>query len=431
MNINNLDYELNYVTVSNYVRNLCYSDKDELKNRIYNLLDKSQNMMGFRDRDFFIFSCPGRTELSGNHTDHNHGKVLAGSIHLDSFAIASRRNDNKVRIYSENTKELIDLDYDYETFEVVENEFGTSKSLIRGISKYLRDLGCKLGGFDAYIESRVLMGSGLSSSASFEVLMAKVISYLFGMESIDPVTLSIISQKAENIFFGKPCGLMDQIACGYGGIVSIDFQNNEKPIIDHVNVNFSKEGFLLCLVDTKGDHKDLTDDYTSITNEMKALSNYFDKSFLREVSWTDIKSNVGDIRNKVNDRAILRAYHFYKDSDRVDKLIKALQHGKIMDYLSLINDSGKSSSMYLQNLYSPSKPQNQELLLGVLLTQEYLESKNVTGGCRVHGGGFAGTIQSYIPHSVFEDYKNFMENIFGKDSVLKINIRPTGVVKLF
>lgn len=372
------------------------------------------------ERDIRLFSAPGRTEVGGNHTDHNHGKVLAAGIDLDAVAAAAVNSENIVRVksagYSMDVVDLSDL-------SVQESEIGHSPALVRGMCQGFLNYGYKIGGFDAATASRVLSGSGLSSSAAYEVLVGTMLNYLYNDGKVDAVTIAKIAQYAENEYFGKPCGLMDQTACSVGSFVTIDFEDPKAPIIEEVKFDFASCGHALCIVDTKGNHADLTDEYGFIRSEMESVAQYFGKSVLREVSEAEFYSEISEIRKKVGDRAVLRAMHFYADNARVEKEVAALRAGDFESFKQYILESGSSSYMYNQNVFSVKKPTEQPVSLALAVSERVLKGK---GAWRVHGGGFAGTIQAFVPLELLDTYKSEMERIFGEGACYVLSIRPVG-----
>ncbi len=379
----------------------------------------------FGKTDCYFFSTPGRVELGGNHTDHNNGRVLAASIDLDSIAVAALSNNNIISVFSEGYDKpfIINL----HNLQKQENETGSTNSLIRGIAAGMIDAGFKIGGFNACISSQVLPGAGLSSSASFEVLIATIINTLFNKQKIKPETIAQISQYAENEYFGKPCGLMDQLACAAGGIISVDFKDAQHPVIQKVLFDFDKQGYDLLLLDTGGGHANLTQEYAAIPSEMKSVAKYFAKKSLRDVSFNELHSKIGELRKRVGDRAILRALHFYNENARVDKQMNALRHDDFPLFLQLMTESGASSLKWLQNIYSAKNIKKQGITLAYALTEKYINETN-NGAFRVHGGGFAGTIISLIPANKTKDYKMLMENVFGADALKILSIRQIGTV---
>lgn len=391
-------------------------DKKKLDNRFENLLLKHNEL--FNKSEANLFSTSGRTELSGNHTDHNLGKVLAASINLDTVAAVNKTDDNQVVLISEGFPEVkIKLD----NLDFRKDEDHTTHGLLRGIAYCFKSRGLNIGGFVANTTTSVLKGSGLSSSAAIEVLCATIFNNLYNDDILPPIELAKIGQFAENNYYGKPSGLMDQSACANGGIISIDFKDNKNPIITEIPFDFKEFGYDLIIVDTKGSHDDLTHCYSAIPYEMKLVANYFNKEVLREVNRDDFYSNIKNLRKHLNnDRAILRAIHYFNENERVERMVYSLKHKDIQSYLKLVNNSGQSSYNYLQNLYDDEKEQGLGLALGILDT--HLNGK---GAFRVHGGGFAGTVQAYIPSKMTEEIITIMERIFGKDCVTILNIRKS------
>ncbi|MGN1347990.1 MAG: galactokinase [Acutalibacteraceae bacterium] len=378
------------------------------------------SVYGEEDREVCLFTAPGRSEVCGNHTDHNHGCVLAAGISLDAIAVASKNDTNTVNIksagYRMDTVSCDDL-------EVNEADKGRSRSLVRGMMARFTELGYKVGGFDATTKSSVISGSGLSSSAAFEVLVGTMLNYLYNDGKISPVEIAQIAQYAENVHFGKPCGLLDQMACSVGGFVQIDFKDPENPVINKVDFDFSKFGYSLVIVDTKGSHSDLTDEYAAIRYEMEQAASVFGKSTLRDVDRDEFMKNIPLVREKVSDRAVLRAIHFFNDSDRVQKEIDALKNNDLEEFKRLVIESGNSSYKYNQNVYSSKAPTSQPVSLALLLSEEVLKGK---GAWRVHGGGFAGTIQAFVPDEALGCYTDTMKNVFGDDCCHVLSIRPVG-----
>ena len=372
------------------------------------------------DRDVYVLSAPGRTEVCGNHTDHNHGKVLAASINLDAIAIAAKNNDNFVREKSDghplNCVELSDLAPN-------KNKFGHSTALVKGVVSRFNDLGYNIGGFDACTTSDVMAGSGLSSSAAFEVLLGTIVNYLYNDGKIDPVTIAKVAQYSENVFFGKPCGLLDQMASSVGTFVTIDFKNIDEPVINKVDFDFSKSGYSLCIVDTHGNHSDLTDDYASIRTEMESVANALGYSVLRDAGEELFMQKLPQLVGKVSDRALVRANHFFNENIRVEKAVKALENNDFEAFKNIITDSGNSSYMYCQNIYSTKKPNDQKLALAICLSKEIVGDR---GAVRVHGGGFAGTIQAFVPNDLLCEYQKTIDSVFGDGSCHILIIRPVG-----
>lgn len=374
-----------------------------------------------------FFSTPGRTEIGGNHTDHNHGRVLAASIDLDSIAAAAPADDMRVTLYSEGYDAPFSADLN--DLSIRDEEKGTTTALVRGIAAGMKQAGYRIGGWKASMTSDVPVGSGLSSSASVEVLIATIFHVFYNGEHIDPITLARISQYAENVYFGKPCGLMDQTACAVGGIITIDFARPDAPEVERVDYDFKAGGYRLLVVDTGGNHADLTDDYASIPSEMRAVAGVFGKEVLRGITREQVLDNVSAIRRVCGDRALLRALHFIADNERVLKQVAALKKGEISRFLDLVSESGDSSYKMLQNIYSTHNVQEQGLSLALSLSQSFIRDIG-TGACRVHGGGFAGTIQVFLPEAACSDYHTLMEPLFGHGRVLELSIRNEGACML-
>ena len=396
--------------------------KEAMDKRFQALLDRHKELFGRSEDETMLFSTAGRTELAGNHTDHNLGLVIAGTINLDTIAAVSLRDDSTVIVNSEGFPEVV---VDISDLEVREEEKNTTQSLLRGIAKAFKDRGLKVGGWQANTTTRVLKGSGLSSSAAIEVLCAEIFNNLFNDDVLAPVELAKISQYAENVYFGKPSGLMDQIGCAQGGIVGIDFADNANPVLTPLDVNFEDYGYDLVIVDTKGNHADLTGEYAAVPAEMKQVAAYFGADCLRKVDYEEFIDKLPQLREAVsNDRAILRAIHFFDENMRVEAMLDCLKEKDIDGYLYYVEESGNSSFKYLQNVYPAINVKEQGLSLALALTEDFLSGE---GACRVHGGGFAGTIQAYIPKELTDDYIDFMDSVFGEGSatVLAIRKRPT------
>ena len=371
-----------------------------------------------------FFSAPGRSEICGNHTDHNHGKVLAAAVNLDIIAAVEPTSDGFVTVKSEGYPEdKIALD----DLSVAEPEKNTSAALIRGVLAGFKNRGHAVGGFKAYTRSDVLKGSGLSSSAAFEVLMGTILSGLYNDGSVSAVEIAQIAQYAENVYFGKPSGLMDQMASSVGGFTKIDFCNPEKPVIEAISLDLAAQGHHLCIIDTRGSHADLTPDYAAIPNEMKSAAGELGKGYLRELSREDIIKNIAKLRETVGDRAVLRALHFMDENCRVDELADAIKNGDFKAFLSVINRSGDSSYKYLQNVFACSHPDQQGVSLALYLASSLLGGE---GACRVHGGGFAGTIQAFVPDQKLDAFVCGMESVFGAGSCYVLNVRPYGGVEV-
>lgn len=367
-----------------------------------------------------LFSSPGRTELGGNHTDHQHGCVLAASVNMDMLSVAAPNGTNQVRIHSEGYPVLT---VDLSDLSPVESEKETSASLVRGVAARMTELGQAPAGFDAYVCSSVPAGSGLSSSAAYEVLVGTIFNVLFCNQVFTPVQVAQIGQYAENVFFGKPCGLMDETASAVGGVVSIDFKDPSAPIVRKVNFDFPATGHTLCIINSGADHADLTDAYAAITNEMKSVAACFGKEVLRDVDETTFRATIPDLRKALGDRAVLRAIHFFDENRRAVQEAQALEKGDFAAFLALVRASGMSSSLYLQNTFAPSDPKQQAIPMVLWAAEEVLQG---TGAVRVHGGGFAGTVQAFVPNDKLPAFLNAMEELLGKDMCHMLSIRPEG-----
>ena len=398
---------------------------DAQKARYRKAIDEFAAIYG-ADREITLYSVAGRSELSGNHTDHNYGCVVAASIDLDIIAVASKREDSVIAIKSEGFPEDV---VDFSKYNApVESKFGTSESIIAGmVQGFLKD-GYAVGGFDAYTTSNVLKGSGLSSSAAFEDMVGNILSHMYNNGGVDNVEIAKLAQYSENVFFGKPCGLMDQVACAVGGIVAIDFKDPKAPVINKVDFDVSAAGYNLCIVNTGGNHADLTDDYASVPAEMKSVAAYFGKAVLREVDENEFYANIAALRESVGDRAVLRALHFFGENKRVALQKAALEKGDLDAYFEQVIASGKSSFCYLQNVYTTKNLKEQGLSLALCLAEGYLADKKAA--YRVHGGGFAGTIQAYVPMSDVEGFRALMDGVFGEGKCIVLRIRPEGAVKI-
>ena len=378
-------------------------------------------------RELGIYTVAGRSELSGNHTDHNHGCVVAASISLDIIAIASATDDGIVRVKSEGFPEDI---VDINAYNApVESKFGTSESIIAGMCAGFRKNGHKTGGFVAYTTSSVLKGSGLSSSAAFEDMIGTIESHLYNDGRVDNVEIAKLAQYSENVFFGKPCGLMDQVACAYGGAVAIDFRDTKNPIITSIPFDFTGAGYNLCIVSTGGNHADLTDDYASVPAEMKAVAAYFGKEVLRDTDEDKVIAHIPALREKFGDRAILRALHFFDENKRVEAQKNALLSGDIDTFFENVKASGRSSFCYLQNVYTTKNVTEQGLSLALCLAEKLLSGKRAAW--RVHGGGFAGTIQAFIKTEDVPEFKTLMDSCFGEGACMVLNIRPVGAARVY
>jgi len=367
-----------------------------------------------------LFSGPGRTEIGGNHTDHQHGRVLCGSVDMDMLACAAPNGKNVIRIQSEGYPAL---EVELEELAVRPGEANTSAALVRGVAARVRELGYSLTGFDACVTSTVLSGSGLSSSAAYEVLVGNILNRFSCGGALDAVTIAKIGQYAENVYFGKPCGLMDQMGSSVGGAVAIDFATPADPVVEKVDYDFSQSGHALCIVDTVSSHGDLTGDYAAVTQEMGAVAAHFGRSVLREVPEDNFRAELPALRKACGDRAVLRALHFYDDDRRAVQEAQALKDGDFGRFLTLVNASGRSSSLHLQNTWSTADPRQQAIPVVLALGAELLEGQ---GAIRVHGGGFAGTVQAFVPNNMLEGVRSGMEGLLGAGTCHVLYIRPQG-----
>ena len=366
-----------------------------------------------------IFSAPGRSEIGGNHTDHQHGKVLACAINRDAIGVV-KQMDGEIRLISDGSEEYV---VDIADLAIKEEEKGTTLSLIKGVVAGFQERNYKIGGFQAYITSDVLIGSGVSSSAAFETLIGSILSGLYNEMTISSTDIAIIGQYAENVYFGKPCGLMDQMACSTGSLVYIDFYDPKNPVVEKVAFDMESYGYSLCITDTKGSHADLTDEYAAVPEEMKRVARCFGKEVLADVSFEELLANMTEIREKTSDRCVLRALHFLAENKRVEKEVSALKEGNIADFFATVKASGDSSYKYLQNVYSVKDVHQQNVSLALAVSEAVLADNGV---CRVHGGGFAGTIQAFVKNEVVKEYQVYMNKIYGAGSCSVFKIRNYG-----
>jgi len=370
------------------------------------------------------FSAPGRTEVSGNHTDHQRGRVLAGAVNLDTVAAVRVNGTNLIRIQS---KGYPMCQIELSQLEPVASEVNSTPALVRGVAARFAQLGCKVQGFDAYCESTVLPGSGLSSSAAYEVLIGTIINHLFFDAKVSQAEVAQIGQYAENVFFGKPCGLMDQTASAVGNLVTIDFFDKDHPVIKPVDFDFSTCGHALCIIDSGADHADLTDEYAAVPGEIKAVAAYFGKEVLTQIEEAEFFAAVPQLRKKCGDRAVLRAVHFYQENARVPKQVAALEQGDFDTFLKLIKESGYSSYMYLQNVIPAGYKEHQDVALALAMCEHYLQGK---GAYRVHGGGFAGTVQAFVPFEILDSFRSGIDSVLGEGACHVLSIRPQGGVEM-
>ena len=372
----------------------------------------------------FLFSAPGRTELCGNHTDHQRGAVLAAAVNLETVAEVTLNGTNTIRIFSQGYAP-VEIDLTDTNFR--EEEKNTTAALVRGVSAYFQDLGAKLQGFDARVRSTVLPGSGLSSSAAFEVLLGTVYNELFYEKQLTAVQVAQLAQTVENIYFGKPCGLMDQAASSVGGLVFMDFEDPEKPYVEKIDFDFSATGHALCIIDTGADHAGLTEEYAAIPGELKQVCNFFGKDVLREIPEEAFFAAIPQLRQRLSDRAVLRAIHFYQENKRVFRLRNALKSNNFEAFLDIIKESGRSSWMYLQNTTPAGKVCRQEMAVALAMCDMLLAGK---GAYRVHGGGFAGTVQAFVPETMLDTFRQEIEKVLGKGACHILNIRPEGGIRI-
>lgn len=392
--------------------------------RFLNLIQNYCDVFNDTPEQLRLFSAPGRTEIGGNHTDHQRGHVLAAGVNLDIIAAVKQTDSDVIQIKSDGY-DIIRVDL--KQLQPIEEEQGTTVSLVRGIVAYFIKMGYTIKGFHAVMTSSVLKGSGLSSSAAFEVLVGTILNALYCQNEQSAVKIAQIGQYAENVYFGKPCGLMDQAASSVGSFVAIDFKDAQHPMVEQISFDFKDAGHALCIVDTGGNHADLTPDYASVTTEMKSVAAFFGKEVLSEISENDVYNNIHTLRQKCGDRAVLRAIHFFADDKKAVQEAEALKNNDFETFKKLVIASGISSFTCLQNVYSNSNPQQQGLSLALALCQKILGDK---GAYRVHGGGFAGTIQAFVPIPLLETFHDEMEAAFGKNKCYILSIRPVGGIEI-
>ena len=392
------------------------------RERYIKAISEYEKLYGEGDAD--MFSAPGRSEVCGNHTDHQRGEILAASINLDAIGIISKTDDDTVRIVSDGYDEIV---FKTKDITLKEEEKGTTTALIKGVLSKAKDQGYAIGGFKGYITSDVLIGAGLSSSAAFETLIGTIVSYLYNDGAIDAVTIAVIGQYAENVYFGKPCGLMDQMACSVGNLVHVDFADTKDPKIEKIDYDLGSHGYSLCITDTKGSHADLTDEYAAIPEEMKSVAACFGKDVLRGITMEDILSRIDELREKAGDRAVLRAIHFIEENERVKRCVTTLKADDTEGFLKTIKSSGDSSYKYLQNVYCNSDVSHQNVSLALAVSETLLKENGV---CRVHGGGFAGTIQAFVKDEAVKTYMEGMNRVFGAGSCKVLKIRKYGGIRI-
>ena len=397
-----------------------YVDVEQLdyqKKRYINTIAKFEEHYGAGDVQ--IFSAPGRSEIGGNHTDHQHGKVLACAINRDAIGVV-KPIDGEIRLISDGSEEFV---VDITDLGIKEEEKGTTMALIKGVAAGFQERNYKVGGFQAYITSDVLIGSGVSSSAAFETLIGSILSGLYNDMSISSTDIAIIGQYAENVYFGKPCGLMDQMACATGSLVYIDFKDPKNPVVERIPFDMEGYGYSLCITDTKGSHADLTDEYAAVPEEMKRVARFFGKEVLVDVSFDELLANMTEVREKTSDRCVLRALHFLAENKRVEKEVAALKEANLADFFATVKASGDSSYKYLQNVYSVKDVHQQNVSLALAVSEAVLGGNGV---CRVHGGGFAGTIQAFVKNEAVKEYQGYMNQIYGAGSCSVFKIRNYG-----
>ena len=403
-----------------------YDDIKRQTERIISAIEKFEEKYG-DDRDISVLSVPGRSEILGNHTDHNHGKVMAGAINRDIIAVVAKNDRGEIRFFSEGYYESVinlSLCDDKKNFKPF-----SSAALTAGMVKGFMDRGYAVGGFDAYTTTEVLKGSGLSSSAAFEVSIGNALNHLYNDGAVDNKEIAKIAQYSENVYFGKPCGLMDQMACAVGGFVYIDFEVEGSPVVTPIEFSLGKHGYALCIVNTGGSHSNLNDDYAAVPAEMKAVAKALGGKVLRGISKEELVKIMPALRRTVGDRAVMRAMHFLSENERVEAAKSALLAGNIEEFFGAIVASGNSSFKFLQNVYTTQNVEEQGLSLALCLTEEFLSDRD--GACRVHGGGFAGTIQSFIRREDVAAYVELMDGVFGHEAVMPLFVRPLGATKLF
>ena len=394
----------------------------ENKERYCDLVTKFKDTFG--DEDILMFSSPGRTEISGNHTDHNHGKVLAGSINLDCVGIAAKNNSSKVNIVSETFNQKFSIDLN--KLAPSEKKAGTI-DLVKGLLKGFTESGYEIGGFDAYITSNVISSAGVSSSASFEMLLCSMINKFFNDGRMDTVAYAHIGKYSENVYWDKASGLLDQMACAVGGLITIDFLEPTAPVVEKIDFDFASRNHSLIIVQTGKGHADLSADYSSVPNEMKKVAEYFGKEVCAEISEEQVIGNLKEVRAYAGDRSVMRALHFFEENKRVEAEVAALKEGRFEDFLNNITASGNSSWKWLQNCYTNSSYQEQGISVALALTELFIAEKQ-KGACRIHGGGFAGVIMAMLPNELVDEYVSYIEKALGEGSAYRMSIRPYGAI---
>ena len=425
MNIKELKNYIAEGGLDGILRDQCAICPDSAREKYLSLCHSFEARFG-GEREVYLLSVGGRTEVSGNHTDHNKGKVMAAAVNLELVAVAAKRDDGVVCVKSEGFPEDVVPAEHWEFPD--ESRYFTSHSLIAGMENAFALRGLATGGFDAYTISSVMKGSGLSSSAAFEVMIGNILNHLYNDGKVDNVEIAKMAQFAENVFFGKHCGLMDQMACAVGGFIAIDFEDTSAPLIRKLDFDLGKAGYALCIINTGGNHADLNEDYASVPAEMKKVARLLGCEVLRQTTKEKLIRSAALVRREAGDRAFLRALHFLSENERVDKISCALEAGDIEGFLSGIKASGDSSYKYLQNVYTTKNVSEQGLSLALALTEDYFADKSVKAGWRVHGGGFAGTVQVFLPDGEKSAYVEYMENIFGEGSCHLLSVRGAGAI---
>ena len=404
------------------MRQLYGETAEENVNRYRHVVQKFHDTFG--DQDMMLFSSPGRTEISGNHTDHNHGKVLAGSINLDCVAVGAINHSSKVNIISETFNQ--DLTIDLNDLTPSQKKAGTV-DLIKGLLKGFEESGYKIGGFDAYITSNVISSAGVSSSASFEMLLCSMINRFFNEGRMDTVAYAHIGKYAENVYWDKASGLLDQMACAVGGLITIDFLNPNEPKVEKIDFDFASRNHSLIIVQTGRGHADLSADYSAVPAEMKKVAEYFGKEVCAQITEEQLIEHLKEVREYAGDRSVLRALHFFEENKRVEAEVKALKEGRFEDFLKNVTASGNSSCKWLQNCYTNTNYQEQGISIALALTELFIEEKK-RGACRIHGGGFAGVIMAMLPNDLVDEYVAFIEKALGEGSAYRMTIRPYGAI---
>jgi galactokinase len=403
-----------------------YVDKDKVtyqRQRYIDAILAYEKFFGEED-EVFIYSAPGRSEIGGNHTDHQNGVVLAAAINEDAIAIVKPLEERKVIIISKGYDQItVSLD----NLAMKESEKESTLALIKGVLAGTKERGYKIGGYQAYITSDVLVGAGLSSSAAYETIIGTILSGLYNESSIPPTQIAMIGQYAENVYFGKPCGLMDQMSCSVGNLTYIDFMQPGNPKVEKIELDLNAYGYSLCITNTRGSHADLTEDYAAIPEEMKKVAHFFEKDVLVKVTKKELLENMATLREKVGDRPVLRAIHFLEENERVKREVEAIKEKDIDEFLRIVKESGDSSFKYLQNIYSNHDVKRQNISIALAVSDMYLGREGVS---RVHGGGFAGTIQAFVKNEMLDGYVNQMDQVFGKGSCNVLKIRKFGGIKV-